>query len=207
MECVRGILRSKLKSKMSVVKKDRVLRRSVKPEMSDIMGNEWCRGAPCSLLAAQAIRKSHKSHKNKPLFTFTRMSIEVIETKLALIRMTLSEIASELKQLKKKQHTDLSTHPKQRKGIHKPVDVHPAVLQFMGLPAGEKVARTEFNSFLARYVKEHQLTKQVELPKKHQVIIPDSVMIGLMDKTKQVPNELTYFNMQGLFNHLFRSHF
>jgi hypothetical protein len=127
--------------------------------------------------------------------------MDSIKGKLALIKMYCSEIECELKRMNKEKKIANSLTAV-RKGIHKPVHVSPLLLSFMGLPENNLVSRTDFNSFLSKYIKTNQLVRVSPVSGKKE-IIPDAVILPLMDKTKQVPAELTYFNMQGFFNHLF----
>jgi len=130
--------------------------------------------------------------------------MDVIKGKLALIKLYAADIERELKRLEKEKKKCHGEKQCVRKGIHMPSVVSPLLLSFMGLESGSLVSRTEFNSFLAKYIKANQLYVVGVSGKKE--LIPNAAILQLMDKTKQVPSILTYFNIQGLFNHLFNVH-
>ena len=78
-----------------------------------------------------------------------------------------------------------------------PVKISPGLCDFLGLPAGEMVSRTDVTRGINAYIKEHNL--QADWNKR--VILPDDKLKAIL--TLGEGDELTYFTMQKFNKHNF----
>ena len=78
-----------------------------------------------------------------------------------------------------------------------PVKISPGLCDFLGLPAGEMVSRTNVTRGINAYIKEHNL--QADWNKR--VILPDDKLKAIL--TLGEGDELTYFTMQKFNKHNF----
>ena len=80
-------------------------------------------------------------------------------------------------------------------GFTKPVTVSADLSKFLGLAAGELIARTEVNKRIAAYVKEHSLQDKTN----GQIIYPDDRLRKLLGVTKET--KVHFFNLQKFLKH------
>jgi chromatin remodeling complex protein RSC6 len=121
---------------------------------------------------------------------------------LTLFKMQLSSLQKIVKSVEKEVKKEISKKPKENKekkqrkpsGFAKPTRVSKELCEFMNIPEGSEIARTEVNKALSRYIKENELIKS-----KNQ-IVPDDKLIKLLDIEKDAITELTYFNIQKHMN-------
>mgnify|MGYP001345677841 CR=1 FL=1 len=75
-------------------------------------------------------------------------------------------------------------------GFAKPAVISDQLCQFLCVPSGTEMARTEVTKHLTNYIKEHNLQDQANKRR----ILPDSALQSLLNVGAS--DELTYFNLQ-----------
>lgn len=107
------------------------------------------------------------------------------------LKILQKEISRERKESKKKESKikKKSDKKKSPSGFAKPSPITPELSNFLGIPLGEHIARTDVTSKVIAYVKEHNLQN----PADKRSIIPDEKLKNLLQ-----PGDLqvTYFNLQ-----------
>lgn len=82
-------------------------------------------------------------------------------------------------------------------GFAKPTKLSDQLCEFLGMPKGSSLARTEVTRVINQYVKTHSLQDKEDKRK----INPDSKLKGIM--TLGDGDKLTYFNLQSYIKHHF----
>ena len=132
---------------------------------------------------------------------------DTITDKICYFKKELTQLQNEVRKMKKKTASKVSKLEKQLKGKRKkrqvksgfaaPTSVTPELCEFMGRPQGSKIARTEVNQFITKYVKDHSLQDNADKSK----ILPDAKMKLLLKLGET--EELDFFTIQKKINHLF----
>lgn len=111
------------------------------------------------------------------------------------------------KQEKKKAKKSAERAKKGPSGFARPTRITPVLAKFLGIPAEEKIARTEVTKKITSYVKEHNLqqpdNKRVILLKgKHGKALA-KVLSPVVDPVSGEKTDLTFFNLQRYLKHHF----
>lgn len=129
--------------------------------------------------------------------------LEEYDTNLASMKTAYDAMKLKQKQMKKMLlKLEQKTHKKQKpKPVRKPCGfARPSVVSnemcdFMKMPHGSSVSRTEVTKSLIQYIKEHNLQNQAN---KRQ-ILPDETLYQLFGEESR-KQEITYFTMQKFMN-------
>jgi len=90
--------------------------------------------------------------------------------------------------------------PRVQSGFAKPTLLSDALCNFLGVPSGTMLARTEVTRKINEYIKEHKLQTDAD----RRVIVPDEKLKAILDIKEGVP--LSFFNLQGcLKNHFLKA--
>lgn len=128
---------------------------------------------------------------------------------ITLFKMQLSSLQQHLKTLEKNVKKELKKSNKKNQtisktktkkgpsGFAKPTKVSKELCDFMNIPQGTEIARTEVTKYLIHYIKEHNLQEQTD--KSKNKIIPDDKLRNLLGINHET-NDLTFFNMQKFMN-------
>ena len=111
------------------------------------------------------------------------------------------------KQEKKKAKKAEDRAKKGPSGFARPTEITPELAKFLGIPADEKIARTDVTKKITGYVKEHNLqqadNKRVILLKgKHGKALA-KVLSPIVDPVTGDSVDLTFFNLQRYLKHHF----
>ena len=111
------------------------------------------------------------------------------------------------KQEKKKAKKNAERAKKGPSGFARPTRITPVLAKFLGIPAEEKIARTEVTKKITIYVKEHNLqqpdNKRIILLKgKHGKALA-KVLSPVVDPVSGEKTDLTFFNLQRYLKHHF----
>lgn len=129
-------------------------------------------------------------------------------TQVTAMRTQLATLTARLRQLSARSSRELrmaqrggrrrkapATGESKPNGFTKPVAVSADLTKFLGLAAGELIARTEVNKRIAAYVKEHSLQDKTN----GQIIYPDDRLRKLLGVTKET--KVHFFNLQKFLKH------
>ena len=115
----------------------------------------------------------------------------VMKTLQSNLKILQKEVSRERKESKKKESKikKKSDKKKSPSGFAKPSPITPELSNFLGIPLGEYIARTDVTSKVIAYVKEHNLQNPLD----KRSIDPDEKLKNLLQ-----PGDLqiTYFNLQ-----------
>ena len=109
----------------------------------------------------------------------------------------------QIKDSKKKQKRKRNVNPDVKRapsGFAKPTKISESLCNFLGVPSGSEMARTEVTKYLTKYIKEHQLQDQAN----RRIIICDSKLTTLLN-VKPTDDAVTYFNLQRYMKPHFQS--
>ena len=127
---------------------------------------------------------------NKLINQFQDIQV-VMKTLHSNLKILQKEVLRERKESKKKESKIKKKSDKKKtpSGFAKPTPISSELSQFLGLPNGEEIARTDVTSKVIAYVKEHNLQN----PADKRAIIPDSKLSNLLQPGSAV---VTFFNLQ-----------
>ncbi len=140
---------------------------------------------------------------------------KIVDT-LSLMKMQISSIQQEIKQLEKAARKEIKKQsketvkkvvkrgPKKPSGFAKPSKVSKELCDFMNKPEGTEIARTEVTKTLVQYIKTHNLQEQCQDSKKNK-IVPDNKLRKLLDITNDELDGLNFFTIQKYMNKHFIS--
>lgn len=126
-----------------------------------------------------------------------------IQNTLALFKMNITTIQSQIKLLEKKIKKEMKTMEKNQKvvkekkspsGFAKPTMISKELCEFLNYPEGSKIARTQVTKELVNYIQKNNLLKDNEHNGK-KIICPDEKLEKLLGIT-DFEQELNYFNIQ-----------
>ena len=113
---------------------------------------------------------------------------------------TVKKLQRQMKRVMKAlKQNDPDDKPKKVSGFAKPTSVSEDLASFLGLAAGELIARTEVTKRINKYVKENSLQNQ----ENKRVIVLDDTLRKLVSPPEDV--ELTFFNLQKYLKHHYTS--
>lgn len=129
-------------------------------------------------------------------------------TQVTAMRTQLATLTARLRQLSSRSSRELrmaqrggrrrkapATGESKPNGFTKPVEVSVDLSKFLGLTAGDLIARTEVNKRIAAYVKENSLQDKTN----GQIIYPDDKLRKLLGVTKET--KVHFFNLQKFLKH------
>ena len=133
-----------------------------------------------------------------------------INDSLTLFKMQISTLQQQVKTVEKNVQKEFKIYQKEKQketlkpkrqpsGFAKPTKVTKELCDFMGIPEGTSIARTEVNKALANYIKGNNLIEWDD-KKKKQKIVADQKLINLLGIDNAEIDTLTYFNIQKYMN-------
>jgi chromatin remodeling complex protein RSC6 len=154
------------------------------------------------------MEEQHETNINqKELFE----EFKYLNDHITLFKMQLNTIQQHLKSLEKnvkkelKKCNKVNTNTnkikikKQPSGFAKPTKVSKQLCDFMNIPEGSEIARTEVTKHLVNYIKQNNLQEQTN--KSKNKIIPDNKLRDLLGFSKEEESDdLTFFNIQKYMN-------
>jgi upstream activation factor subunit UAF30 len=119
---------------------------------------------------------------------------ETMKTKQKLLKKHLAN-------LEKKMNKAQNKPQKARKpcGFAKPTEVSTVMCDFMSLPHGSLVSRTDITKKLIQYIK----TNKLQNPDFKRQICPDETLYKIFGEESRKDNMITYFTMQKYMNQHF----
>jgi NADH:ubiquinone oxidoreductase subunit D len=137
-----------------------------------------------------------------------------IYNSLTLFKMQISDIQQQIRTVEKNVKKELKTIKRDKKsekpkskrspsGFAKPTKVTEELCEFMNLPEGTEIARTEVTKALITYIKTNNLVEHSESFKNK--IVPDKKLMNLLGLKNDELNGLTYFTLQKYMNKHFYS--
>ena len=137
-----------------------------------------------------------------------------ILTRIQAFRTMSNELMADVRKLQKSANKHIKDSKKKRKrkrnlnpdvkrapsGFAKPTKISESLCNFLGVPSGSEMARTEVTKYLTKYIKEHQLQDQAN----RRIIICDSKLTTLLN-VKPTDDAVTYFNLQKFMKPHFQS--
>ena len=150
---------------------------------------------------------SNKLTLEEEPFSFS-LSISKLTNSITNLKDELKNIQSNIKLLEKQTNKHIKglerelnkKLPKNKKkpsGFAKPTDISIELCNFLDLPFGTQMARTEVTQHLIKYIKNNNLQNEDN----KRIIKPDNKLTLLLDIENN--NELTYFNLQSYMNRHF----
>jgi chromatin remodeling complex protein RSC6 len=112
----------------------------------------------------------------------------------------------EIKKLVEKEMKDLKTYSKKKRtrkpdskpgGFRKPVKISDEMCEFIGIPKGKKLARTEVSKKLNEYIRDNNLQHE----KDRRIIKPDEKLLALFSDEYKDECRLDFFTMQKYIKH------
>jgi chromatin remodeling complex protein RSC6 len=132
----------------------------------------------------------------------------IINDNLTLFKMQITSLQKNVKMLENNVKKELKVGNKKKdpeikkkrapSGFAKPTKVTKELCEFMNLPDGTEIARTEVTKTLVKYIKEHNLVKVNKTSK--NIIVPDMKLQNLLNIKEEELNDLDYFNIQKYMN-------
>lgn len=121
------------------------------------------------------------------------MSLETIQTELAALRTEVKNLAKLIRKIKNAQDDPDGEKAKARaanNGFNRKQDVTPKLREFLGLPEGELISRSEVTKFINKYIIDNGLKH----PDNGRQIILDNKLRDLLAPPEGV--QVTYLNLQ-----------
>lgn len=121
------------------------------------------------------------------------MSFESIQTEIAALRNDIKNLAKLVRKIKSHQDDPDGEKAKARaanNGFNRKQDVTPKLREFLGLPAGELVSRSEVTKVVNKYITDNGLKH----PDNGRQIILDDKLRDLLSPPADV--QVTYLNLQ-----------
>jgi len=121
------------------------------------------------------------------------MSLETIQTEIAALRNDIKNLAKLVRKVKSTQDDPDGEKAKARaanNGFNRKQDVTPKLREFLGLPAGELISRSEVTKFITKYITDNGLKH----PDNGRQIILDDKLRALLEPPADI--QITYLNIQ-----------
>lgn len=125
---------------------------------------------------------------------------ETIKDTLSLFKIQINALQKHIntveKNIKKNAKLKPPTYKAKRNptGFAKPVKITKELCNFIDIPEGTEMARTEVTKALVKYIKQNNLLN------KNEITTPDTKLIKLLDISEEEYSKLTYFNIQKYMN-------
>lgn len=108
------------------------------------------------------------------------------------VKILEKSYVSKIKKANKKNKNN--TNKKKLSGFATPIKISKELSNFMNLPEGQEIARTDVTKYIIQYIKDHNLPDKDNKKK----INPNNKLQSLLDVKKN--EEVTYFNLQRYMN-------
>jgi upstream activation factor subunit UAF30 len=121
------------------------------------------------------------------------MSLETIQTEIAALRNDIKNLAKLVRKVKSTQDDPDGEKAKSRaanNGFNRKQEVTPKLREFLGLPEGELISRSEVTKFITKYITE----KGLKHPENGRQIVLDEKLSDLLAPPADV--KVTYLNIQ-----------
>ena len=121
------------------------------------------------------------------------MSLETIETEIAALRADVKSLTKIIRKVKNTQEDPDGEKAKARaanNGFNRKQEITPKLREFLGLPEGELISRSEVTKFINKYITEHGLKH----PDNGRQLILDDKLKELLQPPADVV--VTYLNLQ-----------
>src|SRR6056300_1955156 len=121
------------------------------------------------------------------------MSFETIQAEIAALRADVKALTKLVRKVKSTQEDLDGEKAKARaanNGFNRKQDVTPKLREFLGLPAGELISRSEVTKFINKYI----IDKGLKHPDNGRQIILDDTLRALLNPPADV--QVTYLNLQ-----------
>ena len=121
------------------------------------------------------------------------MSLETIQTEIAALRNDIKNLAKLVRKVKSTQDDPDGEKAKSRaanNGFNRKQEVTPKLREFLGLPEGELISRSEVTKFITKYITE----KGLKHPENGRQIVLDEKLSDLLTPPADV--KVTYLNIQ-----------
>lgn len=121
------------------------------------------------------------------------MSLETIETEIAALRADVKSLTKIIRKVKNTQEDPDGEKAKARaanNGFNRKQEITPKLREFLGLPEGELISRSEVTKFINKYITE----KGLKHPDNGRQLILDDKLKELLQPPAEVV--VTYLNLQ-----------
>ena len=124
-----------------------------------------------------------------------RSQITMLQNQVRGLEKTVSKKVKAMEREAKKNKSKGNRKPS---GFAVPTEITNELCDFMQMPHGSSVARTEVTQYIIKYIKENEL----QWEKNRKIIKPDKALTSLLDVKDK--DEVTYFNLQKYMNKHFK---
>ena len=121
------------------------------------------------------------------------MSLENIQTEITALRNDVKNLTKLVRKIKNTQEDPNGEKAKKRaenNGFNRKQEITPKLKEFLGLPAGELISRSEVTKFVNKYITD----KGIKHPENGRQIILDDKLRDLLAPPADV--QVTYLNLQ-----------
>jgi chromatin remodeling complex protein RSC6 len=146
-------------------------------------------------------QETSKVKRNTPLNKLMG-AIESLKTKLSIQKKQIDDVNGEIKTIEKmlskmaeKENKNENLVVQCKRGFAKPTRISEELCDFMNVPNGSLIARTEVTKYINLYIREKELKNKED--KKY--IIPDDKLRVILGEEAH-NKDITYFNLQKFMN-------
>jgi len=121
------------------------------------------------------------------------MSLDTIQSEIAALRSDVKTLTKLIRKIKNTQEDPDGEKAKKRaenNGFNRKQEITPKLREFLGLPEGELISRSEVTKFINAYITE----KGLKHPENGRQIILDDTLRALLAPPPEV--QVTYLNLQ-----------
>ena len=121
------------------------------------------------------------------------MSLETIQTELAALRndiKTLTKLVRKVKNTQEDPNGEKAKKRSENNGFNRKQEITPKLRQFLALPEGELISRSEVTKFINKYI----IDKGLKHPENGRQIILDDTLKELL--SPPADTQVTYLNLQ-----------
>ena len=121
------------------------------------------------------------------------MSLETIQTELAALRndiKTLTKLVRKVKNTQEDPDGEKAKNRSENNGFNRKQEITPKLRQFLALPEGELISRSEVTKFINKYI----IDKGLKHPENGRQIILDDTLKELL--SPPADTQVTYLNLQ-----------
>jgi chromatin remodeling complex protein RSC6 len=121
------------------------------------------------------------------------MSLETIQTELAALRndiKTLTKLVRKVKNTQEDPNGEKAKKRSENNGFNRKQEITPKLREFLALPEGELISRSEVTKFINKYI----IDKGLKHPENGRQIILDDTLKELL--SPPADTQVTYLNLQ-----------
>src|SRR6056300_1795059 len=121
------------------------------------------------------------------------MSLETIQTEIAALRSEVKSLVKLVRKVKNFQEDPDGEKAKKRaenNGFNRKQEISPKLREFIGLPEGELISRSEVTKFINKYITDNGLKH----PENGRQLILDDKLRALLEPPADI--QVTYLNLQ-----------